>query len=292
MDRVLIDNWKMEEITANMFDFSTSATSKEYNELLSALLLWDEIYYLENKFSTYWKSTNLFDLISPVVIPYNDEENMYDSEAEILYQRFYESEWTGEVAIGAIKYLLFSDMLGCDYLASQKRTKFIKKYNPVETIGEKRILRTEYGKFLDKSLIECFEDLNTIFGSNVFEIKKPVMTDFILQNTPKGMTYIEFAMILRNEKPIVEYRNYLKKMENDLNACNWDCLFKLKYQTEELVRNIVRADEKNIYNIAGSISISPSINISKDIKLKKKNVQLAFFEDLARFAFRGRKLDS
>lgn len=47
-------------------------------------------------------------------------------------------------------------------------------------------------------------------------------------NTPQNMSCIEFALLLRKEKPVIDYRKFLVEMEDELNQAHWQRIFEFQ----------------------------------------------------------------
>ena len=70
MERVMVDNWLLEEAVINLRD-EPEKPGKSLSDLLMAILLWDEVCFPENQ-NNYWRSIrgNLADYLTPIT----DEE--------------------------------------------------------------------------------------------------------------------------------------------------------------------------------------------------------------------------
>ena len=289
MNKLLIDNWTMQEIASDLRNLPDTKISTSYAELLTALVLWDEIYYPNSELSQYWENTGLGEELSNFIKPYTDKIPIFVERAKELYKTYYFDKGTEIVISGAIRYLMLSDSFNCDYLAYKSRARFIDTYNPIQEMSYK-INRREYTNFLDKYIIDKFEELNTILGRNVFDFDMPVLVDYILQNTPDNMSHIQYALSLRKEKSVIKYRKFLLEMEKELENCNWKKIFEFQEASYELVNDIIKIDKKHIINASMSISVTPSINISKEFAVENKTVNLTFFKKLVEFAFAGRTI--
>lgn len=289
MNSLLIDNWTMQEIASNLTDLPDTKISEAYADLLTALVLWDEIYYPNNELSQYWKNTGLGEQLSNFIKPYEDKNQMFLERARELYKEYYLDKGTEIVVSGAIRYLMLSNSLNCDYLAYKSRAQFINTYNPIKEMSY-NINRKEYTNFLDKNIIDKFKELNEILGRNVFEFEMPVLVDYIIQNTPDDMSYIQHALKLRKEKSVIKYRKFMTEMEKELKNCNWKKIFEFQEASRDLVNDITKIDKKHIINVSMSISVTPSLNISKDFVIKNKKINLTFFKKLIKFAFMGRTM--
>lgn len=286
MNSIMVDNWLIQDIAVSTLN-NTNQLSDNYAKFLSALILWDKIYYPMNEMSFGWSKLST-DTISGVLNSFSDFDYLFEEEALTLYNEFYKDEETRTIAQGAIRYLLLSNHLGLDYLPISERSNFLKTHNPQDII--KKIDRFDYISILDSSIEEHYQEFNRIFKRDIFRIQKPVLVDFIIQNTPKEMSYIDFALHLKNEGPVVQYRKYLSDIEDALEKREWYILNEMLKSSEEIVTKTVNMDRKSIGTITLDIVPVPAISFSKEFSLSRKKFHLSFLEDLTRFAFNGRKI--
>lgn len=286
MNSIMVDNWLMQDIVNNTLN-KQNQISDSYAKLLSAIVLWDKIYYPMNEMSLPWKehSTNA---IIGAINSFSDFDYLFEEEALSLYNEFYKEQELRTVAQGAIRYLLLSNHLGLDYLPFAERSNFLKKHNPSDII--KKLDRFDYIKILDSSIEDYFKEFNERFKREVFKIERPVLIDFIIQNTPQEMSYLDFALHLKHEGPVIQYRKYLAEIEEAMEKQEWYVLNEMIQCSEEIVAKTVNMDKMCIGTVEVQIAPMPSISISKDIKLSKKKIHLSFLEDLTKFAFDGRKI--
>lgn len=285
MKSVMVDNWFLENAFMDRF-ISSDMIYQEYGKLLSAIVLWDEIYYPQNEMSRAWGAIHYADLES-VLKPYDDGNYFYKEEAEGIYTSEFADSERNIVATGAIRYLLLSNEIGVDYFPSSARSLFLQKYGVGSVLD--KLSRLDFFKPLDKSINEYFEELNDKFGKTIFTIKRPVLVDFIIHNTPQNMSYVEYALHLKQEGPVVQFRNYLDDLEKALQKNEWKVLSEILKYSDSVVSKVLDMDKKNTASIDFAIAPVPSLSISKSLSINIKNVQLSFLEDLARFAFSGRK---
>lgn len=283
MNAIMVDNWLMEEI---VFDSFCPDMSEEYAKYLTAIVLWDEIYYPQNDLSFVWKQ--MPGAITSILKPIEDVGEQFEELAKQLYHSQY-SNYPEIVARGAIRYLLFSNLCNCDYFPSGKRQRFLRENRPHEII--KRLTRFDYINILDSEINDCFRQMFEKFGQSDFRIKRPVLVDFIIQNTKPDESYIDSAVRLKKEKEVVQYRRYLSDIEDAIDKRNWNELYEMISYSEDIVRKAINLDKKNIGAIDVTIAPVPSIGFSKSLDLGRRKMHLSFLEDVCKFAFNGRKLE-
>lgn len=283
MNAIMVDNWAVQEVIYNSFN---TQMSEEYAKYLSAIVLWDKIYYADNEYTCAWNY--LPSAIRSVLNPIQDHNNLFEDEARQLYCDRY-SLYPEIVAKRAIRYMLFSSYCGCNYFPCAERAHFLKENNPYGIINE--VSRFDYIKTLDEEINEYFSKMFEKLGRYDFRIKRPVLVDFIIQNTKDKESYIDSALRIKEEKEVVQYRKYLSDIEVAVEQKQWNELSDMIAYSEEIVKNTVRLDHKNIGSIDVTIAPVPAISYSKSIELKRKKIRLNFLEELGKFAFMGRIIE-
>lgn len=286
MNAIMLDNWATQDVVFDAYNIKEDI-SESYGKLLSAIILWDKVYYPHNEKTVMWglmKNSKIFSILNPL----DDSSHLFEKEACNIFDEYYKNIETSIIAKEGIRYLLLSNFMGIDYLPSSKRGSFFEKCTS-DNFWPK-LSRYDFIGILDKEINDYFEEYNDKFGRKVFDIRRPVLTDFIIQNTPCNMSYLEFAMQLRNEKCIVQYRKYLTDLEIALENRDWTKLAELFILSHEAVSKVCHLDKKSIGNIDVAVIPFPSINFSKEIEVGKRKVHLTFLDKLANFAFCGRKI--
>ena len=277
MNSILVDNWAMQRIVASIYD---NEISKEYEKFLSAIVLWDKIYYAKNKYSFIWK--NFLIKTKDSVEAINDSNEYFDKIANQLYAEKY-SNYSKIVVQGAIRYMLLSNYYGCDYFPSEKRNEFLAENSPYKVMN-----RYNYIGVLDHEINDYFCEMFEKLGRHDFKIQRPVLVDFIVQNSKIGESYIDCALRIKQEKSVIQYRKYLSDIELAVQQKQWTLLSDMVTYSKKIVNNITKLDSKNIGTIDMTIAPIPKIEFSKSFTLKKSKIQLTFLDELGKFAFCGR----
>lgn len=289
MKNVMVDNWLLDDIVSK-------ANAREFPEslsvLLAALVLWDNVYYPMNS-ASYWKEVNVekskwqreIESLQEAVCFFDDNNEAFDVEQRLFFTNnrdLFDEDTTAVVAVGALRYLSLSNSRGLDYLPCAQRRQFIAKYpNVCKTV----IDRIDTLRPLDKEVKEFINDLNKEYDSNFLSIKAPILTKYIRDNTPEDMSHVEFALHLRHEGPVVQYRRYLDEVENAINHQNIRELIRLGEYSKEIVRDIVNSDD-TIISAQYNILPMPGISVSKSTNISKK-LHLTFLKELVNNAING-----
>ncbi len=209
MKNVMVDNWLLEDAVINLQSNPTEP-SKSLSDLLIAIVLWDNIYYPRKGHSAWW--TEVLPDLQDYLLPIEDDglDGLQDALGDISRVRTKVSEEQNEidranepliVSSSAFRYLQLSSKNDCDYLPVRERQEYLAK-NLVFTDSKVRDMLVKIGsqKMLDKQVKAYVEEsLKALLDMPKVEFKMPVLTSYILKETPAGMSPIECAFHLRQE---------------------------------------------------------------------------------------------
>lgn len=305
MNKILIDNWSLQNAVIEKFSREDSILPESYQDLLYATVFWDKIYYPLNEMSGEWE--NYFPELKGVLAPYDDFSHTYQEEAEQIVAKLGPVGESPVVSCGALRYLILSNKLEIPYLPSPKRSCFIENNSIPIKSGIKQTFKTAISMneadflsplpflpvtMLDKTVEEVFAELNSRLGSPLITFPMPLLTDFIIQNCGEHNTYLDFAKSLHNSREIKEYMKNINALEDSLNHYDWKALLGLREEMHSLVNQIVRFDRKNVFTVSVNLLPLPSLGLEKDIPIHAKEgkmFHLTFLRNLAEFAFKGRR---
>lgn len=293
MKEVMVDNWLLEDIV-DQSNYSTIPES--LCVLLSALVLWDNVLYPFNN-RDYWRRTVIantkwereINSIRNNLCFFDDRKEEYQKEQEQFFRNniaVIDKNISEAVGVGALRYICVSNKHGYDYLPCSDRNVFIKQH---AEICRDSINRLDMLLPLDKEIDEFLKDLSNVFGGAFFSVSRPVLVDYIIQNTPQDMSYVDYAMHLKYYGSVIQYRQYLQNVEDSLNHCNLNELIRLKQYSQEVVNDITKMDS-SILSAEFNILPLPQFSLIKDINISKKKMHLTFLKELARFSFNERFL--
>lgn len=286
MQGILLDNWSIENIITCSTESDKINYSKEYMDLLEAIVLWDDLYYPENSYSSWWKYIAEDHSINKIIQPLHYDEDEFNDEIDKKLKGIGGTrDFTDNVVNGAVRYMLLSNKNGLNYFPCNKRCLFLeqsKLYDNLKNINRFDIMRT-----FDREIVKYYKELNNFFGKNIFVFEFPVLVNYIIQNTPSNMSYIDYAIKLREDKRVVAYREYLNEIEVAINNTQWDKLRKFEKETKGLVRDIFETREL-IDSISVNLLALPSFNVPISNLPSKKNVHLCFLRKLGDFAYKGK----
>lgn len=311
----MVDNWFMEEVVADIRDAKTR-NSIYYNELLMAVVLWDEVYYPKNKYNR-WNTVP--SQVQNSLKPLDDmqEEGRTESVRELYHykktpEEYYWLKWENPSLIdtkdvigsGAIRYLALAEKHGLNYLPCHQRQEFLRKCYGRDSI-KTMLARIEMQKSLTKKIIERFkEQCNELLELPDFGLNMPALADYIIDNTPNNMTPTEFAFHLRHERAVVRYRKYLQEIDKALYHNNLLEADYLLHQSEEAVESVLSIDKTRmqriyatilpvsslILNLCSSLLFQNQVDwsviaeyLTKAVIAISRNYRLAFLRDITRY---------
>ena len=290
MNEVMVDNWLLEDIV----DHCNSPTVPDsLGVLLSAIVLWENVHYPMNPMSFFWSErdvsgTKWFPEINSIrnaLSFFVDSNEEFSAEQKLFFRNnrdLFEKNTSEVIAAGALRYLSLSNKQGFDYLPCAERREFISKYPDV---CRKSINRIDTLSPLEKEIDEFLDDLSSVYKDSYFSIKRPVLVNYIINNTPDDMSSVDYAFHLKNEGPVVAYRRYLVELEKAFNKQDLRELSRLRTYSKEVVQGIINMDV-TIGSADFSILPLPGISLTRSIDIAKK-IHLTFLEDLARFSLSG-----
>ena len=310
MKNVMLDNWFMEDIfytndQERRIDFKKS---RSYHDLLTAIILWDNIYYPKNNYNFWVGLPEAADILQ-IVHGIEDSKEEGKKLANRLYCKYegihpddsFLSDWKyidaeSAMKCGALRYLILSNMNNCDYLPCKQRQEYLNGLS--DSKCSIKNVRLDLLAALDKKIQdyyhEAYAELSKI---SEMTISLPVLSQYVIAKTPNQLSHLQYAAKLRKQSEVKRYRGYLGKIEAALEAQKWSDLRYLLSNYRDALSEVLKIDRSQIAgvkfsinplpnlsfeykNINDSISKSPSISI--DLRLAKK-FQLTFLRKVARY---------
>ena len=277
MNGILLDNWSLEELTVEK-DYKKSAA---YYDFLEALVLWDDIYYPDNSYSYWWKKLLTDNSLKGLIKPLKDNENEFMEEASEIYNEISDNDIYGQIiGEGGIRCSLLSNSKGLDYFPSQRRRDFLDKIDQ-KTFYNKFLNRYTLTHALDSEVKRYYTELSAFLSAHEIRFELPLLAGYIIKNTPPDMSNIDYAVLLRKDKAVILYRQYLSRLEKALNKGELEDLFEYETALKELVRGIFKGGRDGV-SLSCGLLISPSINLSLKKYDIEKYVHLSFLKRLVK----------
>lgn len=267
MRSVLIDNWTLHDITY-------LPNKNDLENLLMAILLWDEIYFWDNGRTTWWKEepdmANKLPPLTGLVVPPN-------VELEVNSIRNADT-----VVSGAQQYLLIAERCGLDYLPKQERYQYL-------TSKEHVIWQKLFIEKMEKDIQEYYNDLMKMVGNIQLRFQFPLLVDYIRSQAGDSdyTDYIAVALHLRQTGPLYNMRSWIENLHNYIDAGNWS---EVKYYIKSVEDIVPTIHSPLIKDVQCQVAIPPTVGVSfrPNWLGGRHKTQLTFLRDLAKFAIEKR----
>lgn len=285
MNGILLDNWSLEELTVEK-DYKKSAA---YYDFLETLVLWDDIYYPDNSYSYWWKKLLTDNSLKDIIKPLKDNGNKFMEEASEIYNEVPDNDIYGKIAgEGGIRYSLLSNSKGLDYFPSQRRRDFFDKIDQ-KTFYSNFLNRYTLTHALDSEVKRYYAELSAFLSTHEIRFELPLLAGYIIKNTPPDMSDIDYAVLLRKDKAVILYKQYLNRLERALNKGELEDLFEYENALQELVRDIFKGGRDGV-SLSCGVLISPSINLPLKKYDIKKYVHLNFLKRLVKSTIKNNNI--
>jgi len=262
------------------YERNSKAFIKCWDNFLTALILWDEIWSFNRKFIYDWKQSlgseyltnNLEKIIHQV------EPNMISDSLTSIYEMLkidgedYNSliHQTWERTFG---YQLISSSLGVPFLAHPSRYQDII----TEGISSRLFSRLDVIDRIDKELKKYYKYINTELGREFLKFEYPVLIDLIKKEAHTPEEELRMALEMRVESDVVIFREQIFAIEQIINQGNTQALLTELKLVSDLAKDITAKYAKKIHLGEFSISINPSFTIPINLRKNEKNVLHATF---------------
>lgn len=254
MSTVLIDNWNL--VNANLIkDINGNHMPNDaYSDLLSALVLWDDVYYLDEGFSTFgwlYDKTDIKELLQPLHIDMEIRKG-FEQSSHLIYCENYEQEYTKIVAQRAIYYSEISKAYQMNYLPVNERSDFLhKNMNILDLWKRDEIIKEE-----EKEILIKMDQFN---NSNSSNIQMPLLTNLIIKNSQNTYKYLDTAISVKNTKEVKTFRKYMDKIDKAINSGNTSELRYVLSLIPDIINDIRKMDRKIELVASVKMKISPSV---------------------------------
>ena len=270
---VLIDNWTLHDITyLPGSSYNDVRHMNDLENLLMAILLWDEICFWDNGKTVWWKeapqaASKLPPLTGLVLTPEVDFKISSIQETDVI-------------ASGAQRYLLIAEQYGLDYLPKRERYQYLtsqKHYRLRNVVWQKFFVEE-----VEKSVREYYQDLVKIMGNAQLSFQFPLLLDYIRSQSGDG-DYITAALHMRQTGPLYNMRSWIENLHNCIDSGNWA---EVKYSIKNVKDVVSAVHSPLIKDVQFQLILPPAAGVS--FRSGRHGTQLTFLHDLAEFAIKKR----
>lgn len=253
MGSVLIDNWNLSN--ANLEEtYNHVMPNKACSDLLSALVLWDDVYFLDDGFATFgWLNRPEGEKIKSLLRPlYLNKEikKRFEKSSSILYEQKFMHQYKEIVAKRALFYHEVSKAFGIDYYPIEQRAIFLdQSMNSLELWSRNVIINNEEKEILRR--IQEFDKEKDSF------IRLPILTNLIMKNSVGD--YLYTSLDIKNTKEVKNFRKYMNKIDQEINDGNYNgakCILK---NIPYLIDDIEKMDRKATIFVDVKVKLTPMV---------------------------------
>ncbi|MBD5152767.1 MAG: hypothetical protein HDT16_09990 [Oscillibacter sp.] len=319
MSEVMVDSWGLIDSLSNALKHRQN--SKYYNDeyivhqehdvkgspicrhsLLTALILWDDIYINSDSHSisgSHLAVRYLFEVVGPSLkkdnfihpIPISVQQDIptYSDLFKKLYNTIkhenciIDSEEMYMLLWGGI-YLMQANSMGVTYLPHPRRAKILRD---AEVFPRNFDGRT-YLDIVDKEILDYIEAVNKLAQYQLLSVPFPVLNKFIVEMATDPLDEFAVAINLRENKNVALFRKSVNDIEKELKNGNIHALKASLMKVKEACDEVSNSLYKESLSFGVSIGLSPSIEIGRELKPKvSSGFHTTFLSDLMKFALKG-----
>jgi len=283
----------------NKFDVDSSELFLCQQNLLTATVLWDDIYINidRTKSNDYCAITRLHEILGDESFAHFISLDSYDirdlSDSEIYNKlvdiltnngdiiNFKERSymlWRGGL------YLMKANSTGLAYLPHPYRAKLLYDSGIFPRKFDGRV----YLDIIDKEVREYIEAINELAQFQLLSTSFPILYEFISKIAKDPLDEFRIALELREEKNVSLFRKSVNEISEEVKKGNIHALRASLMKTKEICDEITASLYKKPLSYGVSIGLSPSIEIGRDHNPKvASGFHTTFLSDLANFALKG-----
>ena len=210
MNSILIDNWTIEKAISN--SKTQEIKSAELKRIMCFMILWDNVYYLDNGYSSWWQDCvdqdeELYVLLKMKQLPINDE---YKSTVQQVYEQRFMNTEIPTIAQGAIEYLVNAELNNVHYAPVDERAAFIQKHNLIEDL----FTRNDIIESIDSELLKYYEESSEKIRAADISLVTEALLSLIDGDSTKDIS--ERIERLKRKPMIRRFRNWADRFETEI----------------------------------------------------------------------------
>lgn len=248
MGEVLIDNWNLSKMRL-IENNNKYIPNDAYSNLLSAIVLWDNIYYLDEKpfvFSGLVES-NILSLLKPLHMD-QKIKRIFEKSSKKEYKKNYSYRYNDVIAERALYYHEISKAFNLDYYPESRRADFLN-----HVIGKYELWsRNEVIKEEEKEILRRIQEFNM---ENDSIISIPLLSNLIIKNSDQDFT--NTALDIKNTKEVIRFRKYMDKVDEEINLGNFEEAKSILKLIPYIIDDIEKMDRKIDITAKIKIKLTP-----------------------------------
>lgn len=286
MSDILIDNWTLQRAAVSIGDvyYGMDKPNSEYVKLVEAIILWDNLYFIDNEYSEFWKTILWRFGYEKYLTPLDPAKIQTIQDCELLKGKN-EDGHQDIVTDRALEYSIISNLLGINYLPARERFDFLQDADAMKSFYN----RSDVMGFLDKEILEHYQSIVHRFGADKLKYSFPVLFDFVRYNA-QGNFFIDTALQIKKQKEVQDFHHWMDNFEEELSHGNLLELERVIQFVPDLIENLTKMTTTK-YTGSLQIGIAPSLSLSRTFGGNvKKPIHIDFFRTLTEFAIEKRSL--
>lgn len=219
MKRAILDNWTIEDIAGQKRNIFVNPSVK-VQVLVSALVLWDEVCYLDNGYSEWWnfaidcnEELGILRLLKPINL---DGYKPLLDRAQNDYSNMYRRNYQEVVAKGALEYLYISDNDDMCYIPFGERANFIMENNLFKYTNQ-YYTRMDLIELIDEEIMHYYTTINKHIKKANFHLNSSCIYNYVKKNAGTVEEIIDVINSLKKERMVLRFRKWVEKMEQEIH---------------------------------------------------------------------------
>lgn len=265
MRSALIDNWTIERIIDN-FSNNKNMISKEVETLMIAMVLWEDVYYFDNGYSSWWRyivdNMEEYSFLKQLKPTDKTPDSTFLKEAKGDYLRFYSQQYTSVVAQGALEYLYFANEKKLSYIPWGNRATFIQEndlyrhfnifYNRIDAIER-----------VDVEILRYYEELNQMLTKTRMIFHPNCLLDYISKSADSVTDMFKNVNELKKLKMVKDFRKWVTDLEDDIKEGRTIKIMQYKKDLESIEKTYQQMSIDVSLGIPAGIGINLSVPFEK-----------------------------
>lgn len=316
MSKVILDSWGISNF---LFAASKNEPLSTYfddpillvchQNLLNALVLWDDIYLnadLTSSCEFFTAEHCIHDFhdalghppfihVAPIDLHwYNCEESAQKFAKAICNiphhilsnEKLDTSNNCGlrELLFRGYLYVIHSNHMGISYLPHPFRAEFLSESG----IFSRKLDALTYLGIVDKEITDYINTINKLAQSQLLLTPFPVLFKFIMEMAKDTLDEFTIALELRKDKNIVSFRESVSEICKEVEKGNIHALRASLMKAKEVCDDISNSLYRRPIHYGVTVALSPSIEISSDGKPKvRSGFHTTFLSDMANYGLKG-----
>jgi len=298
MGTVMMDNLGLDAAIRHLMDPAREISDQVWINFLTAIVLWDEIWYLDSpEYTNPWlrklgEDSRLASLCS-ILFPVDDV--LIDT-----YDQQISDDWLNSITYPEMHsldarmtrtplYIILSNLLGVNILLHPSRAQESR----IEILDQ-FFTRLDIFSRVDWELFAYYTSINEKMHRAMWKFEYPVLFDYIRKNTCSREEELQAAVALRENKDLIAFKELITDIEQKVNDGDTQLLLTQLDIVSNAAREITTKYNRKMD--LGELKLSLKPSLSKTIPIKVRchrdlKIHTAFISKLLEFGVSKRPRD-